>query len=762
VDEFEEEGQTGQRPGPSSRNPLVVVWRRKSLVLLGAVVGLVLGALVYAQRPPVYQSSAQVLVVKKRSDSLPVAGGDPRSLQFYEDYASTHMVLIRSPLVVQKAVRKRNLASLKSFEGHGDPTGIILAGLSASRDTPKDTTAAPNNIINLSYKGGDSGDAGTVLAAVIDSYRDFLDETYRNVSDNTLSEITNARDLLKRDVAEKQKKYLEFLQTVPRYLSKGTDGLNVHQKRINTYQTEQTALQARLGEIKQRLAKIEQGRKEGKSDAMLLALAAKPLSKKDEGSAGKDVTLEMKLHEHLFPLQLKEKALLQDYGDDHPEVLRVREQIAMTKDYFERLEGVAKKGAPVNDRNSARQLDHQIEALRQDLAVIETVHQSLNDSIEKEIELARGLALYENQDEAFRREIGGTEKVLEQVVTRLQAINVGRDNGGYDARVIAEPGPGGKVSPVAYQLLVGGLLFGLLLGVGVAYLLEITDKSFRSPEEIRRHLRLPIIGHIPYLAQQEVVPVSTSEGTTVEVDGGLVEFHRPRSVEAEAYRAVRTALYFNTHGERHKVIQVTSPNMGDGKSTVITNVAVAIAQSGRKVILLDADLRRPRVHRIFGLTARKGLAQVIAGTAELSDVVQQTVVPNLSVLPCGARPADPSELLTLPRFADLLEELRETYDYVLIDTPPLLAVSDPCAVAPRVDGVVLTIRVSKNGRPAAERACDVLTGLKVHVYGVVVNGVGKEGAMAGYGSVNYQYAYEYSDAYTSSPEDDKVTGEQNG
>src|SRR5262249_4094855 len=151
--------------------------------------------------------------------------------------------------------------------------------------------------------------------------------------------------------------------------------------------------------------------------------------------------------------------------------------------------------------------------------------------------------------------------------------------------------------------------------------------------------------------------VPAADGITVELDGALIEYHKPRSVEAEAYRAVRTALYFNTHGERHKVIQVTSPNMGDGKSTVIANLAVAIAQSGRKVILIDADMRRPRVHRIFGLTARRGLAQVIAGAAEAAEAVQPTVIPNLFVMPCGARPADPSELLTLPRFADLLEEL---------------------------------------------------------------------------------------------------------
>jgi Mrp family chromosome partitioning ATPase len=153
---------------------------------------------------------------------------------------------------------------------------------------------------------------------------------------------------------------------------------------------------------------------------------------------------------------------------------------------------------------------------------------------------------------------------------------------------------------------------------------------------------------------------------------------------------------------------------------------------------------------VFGLSGRKGLAQVITGEVEVAEAVLPTVVPNLSVLPCGPRPSNPSELLTLPRFGDLLEELRESCDFVLVDTPPLLAVSDPCSVAPRVDGVLLTIRVSKNGRPAAERARDMLAALRVSIFGVVVNGVGKQGAMAGYGYEHYHYAADYAEDYTSS------------
>jgi capsular exopolysaccharide synthesis family protein len=303
-------------------------------------------------------------------------------------------------------------------------------------------------------------------------------------------------------------------------------------------------------------------------------------------------------------------------------------------------------------------------------------------------------------------------------------------------------------------------MLGLLAGVGGAYLLDVSDKSFRTPEEIRKRLGLPIVGHIPYLTRtNEPVRVNDTTGEPVTLDTSLAALHRPASPDAEAYRSVRTALYFSTQGERHKVIQVTSPSMSDGKTTLVANLAVAIAQSGRKVILVDADLRRPRAHRLFGLKAPVGLSQVMADTAELPDAIQPTVVPNLWVLPCGPRPSQPAELLTSPRLEEVLHVLRDQYDYVLVDTPPLLAVSDPCAVAPRVDGVLLTLRVSKNGRPAAERARDMLASLRVQVFGVVVNGVGKQGAMSGYGYEHYEYAYGYSAEYSAGDADEQPAKE---
>ena len=187
---------------------------------------------------------------------------------------------------------------------------------------------------------------------------------------------------------------------------------------------------------------------------------------------------------------------------------------------------------------------------------------------------------------------------------------------------------------------------------------------------------------------------------------------------------MRTALYFSTQGERPQGHQVTSPNMGDGKSTLAANLAVSIAQSGKRVILVDADLRRPRMHKLFGVRPAAAWRSVIAGRRRAGRRRSATTgIPGLSVLPCGPLPPNPAELLTSPRFKELLEELRDQYDFVLVDTPPLLAVTDPCVVAPRVDGVVLTIRISKNGRPAPSAPARSSATLGVNVLGVVVNGV---------------------------------------
>jgi capsular exopolysaccharide synthesis family protein len=678
-------------------------------------------------------------VVKKQANALPMAGGDPR-MAVMDDYVATHMILIRSPIVIERAVRKRNLGSLRSLAGN--PVETIQAGLIAGRDANKDTaSAAGNNIINLSYSGSDPGDVEIVLAAVIESYREFLDETYKDTSDTTVQLITQATDTLQNRLTKREEDYRKFRETSP-VIVVGETGVPIHQAKILEYQKDEAALLEQVALLKNRIDEVEKAQKDpAQNKEMILALAAR---KFDKGpTPAQSATA---LETALFQLMQQEADLLQFYGEDHPEVVRIRQRMELTRNFHKRLDEIAHEGETASGDPVASAL----QALKVEHKIAEANHAWKKQLLDDAVETARKLEKFYDQDRAFRVEITAINDTLKTTLKRLEEINLVRGYGGFEAKSIAPPGPGGKVSPVFWQFVLMGAVLGLGLGAGAAYLFDLTDKSFRTPDEIRRRLALPLVGHVPFAAKAaEPLPAVDPAGHPVELDAGLIAFHRPTSPEAEAYRGVRTALYFSTNGERHKVIQVTSPNMGDGKTTLITNLAVSIAQSGRRVLLIDADLRRPRVHRILGVSGHVGLSEVIAGTAELSMAVQPTAVPNLSVLPCGRRPPNPAELLTSPRFEDVLDDVRGSYDYILVDSPPLLAVSDPCTVAPRVDGLLLTIRVSKNGRPAAERARDLLAGVKANCLGVVVNGVGKQGAMTGYGYDHYKYADQYASDYTS-------------
>ncbi|HBE71603.1 MAG TPA: hypothetical protein DDW52_25960, partial [Planctomycetaceae bacterium] len=283
----------------------------------------------------------------------------------------------------------------------------------------------------------------------------------------------------------------------------------------------------------------------------------------------------------------------------------------------------------------------------------------------------------------------------------------------------------------------GGALIGLVLG----YIVEVADRSFRRPDEIVREFGLPIVGHIPYMQEQKLRKIPKD----VTMDKTVIAMHLPRSRPSEAYRTVRTAVCFSAVGSQHRVIQVTSPAAGDGKSTLTANFAVSLAQSGKSTILVESDFRRPKVHKLMGVNNDTGVVNVLRGDAEISDAIQTTELENFDVMPCGSRPKNPSELITGPEYEHLLEALREKYEYVIIDSPPVLVVTDPCSVAPRTDGVLLCIRLGRHTREFGRRALEQLRDVGANITGLVVNGVEETDAY-GYGNYSYSdYRYRYKD-----------------
>jgi len=692
------------------------------LLLLFGGTGAALSYLYCLKQPPIYQSTCDILVTSEgKQQPIPFDG--------YNGTVSgrdrmPHAVLIGSPLVVSKAVEKHELVKLPEFVGMGDPTRRINSELKV-RPSEENT-----DVLYLSYRSGDPKTCQAVLAAVTDSYSTFLGDTHQSISEDVLKLITEAKDVLLGQLTEKEVNYQKFRQEAPLIFGSDAVAKNVHKERLAEIEGARSKLIITSREKMAELSSLEEAvARGGNREALALIIRANDRNRDALAKEQKSPASE------LFPLLLEEQMLLEDLGPDHPKVKALQRRIDLTRTFL--TEAAAEEKANAQNAEKARPRSDvvatYIESLRHEIGALQSKQKELDDLFEQERTAAKSLLSYEIQDETHRNDIHRTQLLFNGVVKRLEEMSLVKNYGGYKTSVISAPALGSFTGPILAKYLLVGSLLGLFLGYGVAYILEINDRGFRDPDEVSRELGLTVLGHIPEIELSRVDRKSKSP-----VDPKLVAFSRPKSHPAEAYRTIRTALYFSTRGERHKVLQVTSPNLGDGKSTTCANLAVSIAQSGKKVLLIDADFRRPRVHTVLGLENSVGMTSVIAGEAEIPDAVQATAVPNLWAMTSGPRPHNPSELLSLPRFDELLAILKEQYDFVLVDTPPLLAVSDPSVVAPRIDGVLLTMQISKRSRPEARRAAKMLDEIGAKVVGVIVNQV--RGA-AGYRYTASNYGY---------------------
>lgn len=728
-------------PQPAPVNGfLQIALRRKSLIALGAVLGALLGALYYFQATAIYKSSAQILVVKKHPETLPITGMDQR-ISYYEDYLSTHLVLIKSPRIVAEAVKKHHLEDLPSFRGQGDPSGAIAGGLSVSRNY-KDSTGTFNNIVDLAYSGPEPEEAPKIINAVIDSYKDYLNKEYRSSSEDTLDLITKAKDVLEKYLTKAQADYQKFKETTPLVL-KSKGGVNVHRERLSNIEMERKNLLFRRARLEGHLSALEEGLKKHISrqemEEMMYNWSSRPGQDTGRADSRDELT------KQLVTLSLKKTELLKHVGPGHPDVLAVEDQINTTRELYQGrspiLAKVLEMAASDDEVAFERRIKKYLASHKNDLTALKVEENTLNEYFDREYTQAKTLSVEEAKEQGILDAIDRYQQLYKSILKQLDATNLAQGSGGYVADVISPPGPGYKTAPKLFSIATMSIFLGLLGGFALAYLAEISDKSFRTADEIHLRLGVPVVGNIPTMSPNGKAS-HRDEVNGSQLHPMLATHYQIKSPEAEAYRSVRTSLYFSTRGEGHKLIQIASPNMGDGKSTLAANLAISIAQSDKSIVLLDADFRRPTIHTLFNVPNQVGLASVLSGQVQLKEAIQPSEVPGLSILPCGPIPPNPAELLTLPQFKDLLDQLRQQFDFVLIDSSPILVVTDACVVAPRVDGVLMVIRASKNGRPRAQRAKEILESVGAKILGIVVNATDdRESRSFGYYETKEGYGY---------------------
>ena len=387
----------------------------------------------------------------------------------------------------------------------------------------------------------------------------------------------------------------------------------------------------------------------------------------------------------LAALKSQESELLQSVGEGHPSVTALRTRIsALTQliediaaqekaeaEHLAELEKQAEEQAREDAESNKFQqmtvadlLNIRVAALKERMAALTIEEKQLKDQAKKDLDSSNQLQRRLRESRLIDSQMANVKNLLDNFKEKVDAIELLPESGQRTLKRLNLPNVGAFYGPKFPPYLLGGAAIGFILLSGLAVLMDLADRSYRSPDEIAADLGMPVLGHVPIMDIQKVKKVIDA------IDPSLSTIHHSRGRVSEAFRAIRTGLFFSNRGSELKVIQVTSPVPGDGKSTLSSNLAVTMAQSGRRVLLIDADFRRPRIAKLFGIDSETGMAQVVAGKAELDDATYTSNVANLSIMPGGRRPSNPAELLSCARFHELMEVLRDKYDVIIVDTPP--------------------------------------------------------------------------------------------
>lgn len=705
-----------------------VAWRSKWWLAIGLFVGLVLGYLALLRYGPTYDASARILISKKIPKQL---HEDDRDASALGDRAE-HIHIIMSPKVLKPAVKKHQLDKLKTLAGEDEPDLEILDALRVKRVGGQEKSTL--NVFELTFNWGNEGDAQKILSAVIDSYNDYLVASRKRHGQESVIAIRAAADHVWSDLKQKEKDYEAFRQTAPLIWRSPAgaggqpgDTTNVFQQRVQEYEVDRRKNRTEITAVKAKIKALDDAVARGESIDNLEILARK-LMQLDRGAAlggglGNENQIST-LQSTLLPLLLEEAKLVRaGFGPKYYGLLTVRDNIRDVKEFF-RKQGVVLPEKKAGDGKS------DIAAPTDAIAVLQlALKYELQHLQNRDLELTR---LFEEadleakkfdhfltKDKEFNDDIRRLQLLHVEETNRLDKAEMVVDDEGYAMEEIT-PVHTAKSMKRPIQCLGSGGALGFAIVFGLAYFFVVNDHRLKTADDVRTQLGLSVLGQVPNFS-----PASLQAASKARPDLAPTLFYltKPGSVEAEAYRTVRTALFFRCQKFGHKIIQVTSPEPQDGKTTLAANLSLAMAHAGKKVLLIDADLRCPKLHKTFRLRHEFGLSDVVTGEILFENALQSCEVPGLSLLTAGLTPSNPAELLGNMGFENLLQRLRSEYDYVVIDTPPLIAVSDPCVVASRVDALLLVVRAGKNKLTTIQNGCELLSTLGVTILGAVVNDV---------------------------------------
>ena len=740
-----------------------ILKRRKGFLILGLFLGVGAAVLYFFLTPPTYRAEMEILV-GQRSGSMAkgASNSEVEGSQTEEDELSTHIQLFTSRRILNAAIKNAELKRLPSFREVVRDGGSVMNYLQDNLSVIKggEGVARDAHTLKATYDDPSPKDCAIVLRAVFDEYAAYLSEHFEGTSAEAVNLLTQLATENSNAVAAAEKELSDFMTSTD-LLWDGDKTDNIYKERLQKTEQSLSDLAESHSETVSRLEVIREflNNSKGKvvSDLQRLSL----LSEKEVGrlqlmfdvtkgdSASEAFQAEQPIRQEAarakyseyLNLIMREKKLSEKFSDGHPSIVSVREQIQILQQFIDGNSATIEGKETVERMAPEEMLITYVGLLEHDVAEGNKKRAELLRRSEEELQAAKLLEASEMKVASLRNELGRRQTVYEETQATLKELNFVRDYAGYSTDVIGDAEPQKRpVWPRPIILLALGLFAGSGLGFMMAVAADLADTTFTNPDDVSKTLGTPVFAHVPQFPK---IRESKKKGL-LDMDPTVYAFHRPRSPEAEVFRILRTSILCSIKDTNTRILQVTSPQPGDGKSTAAANLAISFAQSGRSTLLIDADLRRPRIAELLRVDRVPGLSEVLTGNLEPSDAIQESAQDKLSIVPSGRRPGSPSELLGSIEFKDLLQLYADQFDFVIIDTPPVLAVSDAAVVSESVDGVIMALRVIKHGRQAAVRTRQILEEHKVPVIGIVVNGFGVDRNHYGYQNKADKNGYAYN------------------
>ncbi len=725
IGETLEEATPESAPAESSIDVMLyvhAVWRRKWIVLAVAAVITAAVTLYTARQPKVYSATTSLIIDVTAPRFLDnqvqevVDNGGSSNYWFNKEYYETQHNVITSRAVSSRVVDKLGLQSDAGFLGlERMPAGPARDELMRNFDAPsllqgriRVTPVKESRVVNITVEDGDPQRAALLANEVAEAYMLENLALKLRVTETASKWLEDRLTDLEGRAKKSELAVYDFKKDQDVLTTSLEDRANVVSQRLTTYNTALTDVRTRIAGLRARVDAIGELKKLNSDNGGHWAEALPWV----DSSFIKDLKLR-------FANQRTECAELSErYLEAHPKLAICKEKLALA------------------EKDLLRELNNAVRAAQTELAEA-TAKES---NLVKLLDQTKGEAFVVNKKqieyERLKRDADNDQRLYDLVLKRLKDIELSGLLRTSNVRILDAARPSfGPVRPNVNRMMMMALAMGLMIGVALVLLLEFGDQRLRTQGEVEA-LGMPFLGLIPALPPE----VEASERRDLHVHD------QPKSMMAESCRAVRTNLLFMSPDKPIRTMVVTSSSPQEGKSMSVLCLGTTIAQSGKRVLLLDTDMRRPRLHRAFGVPNDVGVSSLVVGEATLDQAVKTTEVPNLFLLPCGPIPPNPSELLHTRAFQDLLEAAKQKFDWIILDSPPINAVTDAVVLATLTDGVVLVVKAALTPRNLAAQAVRSLQDVNAKVFGAILNGVDfNDPKFGGYYTAYQRYGYYYGE-----------------